>query len=348
MAGPLSHIKVLDLSRVLAGPWAGQNLADLGAEVIKVEEPGRGDYARRTPPFWGQSDVGAYFLLLNRNKKSVSIDLKAEAGKEVFRRLVRTADVVAALCAGTRVDRGSRGREYVLPAPLQMGTGIFARQGVWQFDASDAPLDGVLVQELHVLEVHLEFVGHRFREDGDAILHALAVTHHDAAVVEVDVLHSQAQRFEQSQSAAVQQPGDEPVGAGHLGDHLAGFLAGEHGRQALRAVRAHDIVDPGQVDIQHAFVEKEQGGEGLRLGGGRDLAGVGEVAQEIPDLVAAHVARVAAGVEEDEAADPVDISLFGAVAVVAEADGGADGVQEAGWSGHGDRWTGVDRLGVTW
>ena len=62
--------------------------------MIKVEEPGRGDYARRTPPFWGESDVGAYFLLLNRNKKSISIDLKAEAGKAVFRRLARTADVL--------------------------------------------------------------------------------------------------------------------------------------------------------------------------------------------------------------------------------------------------------------
>jgi crotonobetainyl-CoA:carnitine CoA-transferase CaiB-like acyl-CoA transferase len=85
---------MLDLSRLLPGPYCSLFFADLGAEVIKIEEPGRGDYARRTPPFWGDSDVGAYFLLLNRNKKSVSIDLKAEAGKAIFRRLVRTADVL--------------------------------------------------------------------------------------------------------------------------------------------------------------------------------------------------------------------------------------------------------------
>jgi crotonobetainyl-CoA:carnitine CoA-transferase CaiB-like acyl-CoA transferase len=87
-------LRMLDLSRLLPGPYCSLLFADLGAEVIKVEEPGRGDYARRTPPFWGDSDVGAYFLLLNRNKKSISIDLKAEAGKAIFRRLARTADVL--------------------------------------------------------------------------------------------------------------------------------------------------------------------------------------------------------------------------------------------------------------
>ena len=87
-------VRMLDLSRLLPGPYCSLLFADLGAEVIKVEEPGRGDYARRTPPYWGQSDVGAYFLLLNRNKKSVSIDLKTEAGKAIFRRLARTADVL--------------------------------------------------------------------------------------------------------------------------------------------------------------------------------------------------------------------------------------------------------------
>jgi crotonobetainyl-CoA:carnitine CoA-transferase CaiB-like acyl-CoA transferase len=94
MAGAFAGLRFLDLSRLLPGPYCSLLFADLGAEVIKVEEPGRGDYARRTPPFWGESDVGAYFLLLNRNKKSVSIDLKTEAGKAVFLRLVATADVL--------------------------------------------------------------------------------------------------------------------------------------------------------------------------------------------------------------------------------------------------------------
>jgi crotonobetainyl-CoA:carnitine CoA-transferase CaiB-like acyl-CoA transferase len=94
MAGAFAGLRVLDLSRLLPGPYCSLLFADLGADVIKVEEPGRGDYARRTPPFWRDSDVGAYFLLLNRNKRSVAVDLKAEAGKAIFRRLVRTADVL--------------------------------------------------------------------------------------------------------------------------------------------------------------------------------------------------------------------------------------------------------------
>jgi crotonobetainyl-CoA:carnitine CoA-transferase CaiB-like acyl-CoA transferase len=94
MAGAFAGVRMLDLSRLLPGPYCSLLFADLGADVIKVEEPGRGDYARHTRPYWGASDVGAYFLLLNRNKRSLSVDLKAEAGKTIFRRLAATADVV--------------------------------------------------------------------------------------------------------------------------------------------------------------------------------------------------------------------------------------------------------------
>src|SRR6187455_3178409 len=93
-AGPLAGVRILDLSRLLPGPYCSLLLADLGADVIKVEEPGRGDYARATPPMWRDSGVGAYFLFLNRNKRSLSLNLKHEAGKAVFRRLAATADVV--------------------------------------------------------------------------------------------------------------------------------------------------------------------------------------------------------------------------------------------------------------
>jgi crotonobetainyl-CoA:carnitine CoA-transferase CaiB-like acyl-CoA transferase len=87
-------VRMLDLSRLLPGPYCSLLFADLGADVIKVEEPGLGDYARGTPPLWGESGPGAYFLLLNRNKRSVALNLKTEGGKDVFRRLARTADVV--------------------------------------------------------------------------------------------------------------------------------------------------------------------------------------------------------------------------------------------------------------
>ena len=94
MARAFDGVRILDLSRLLPGPYCSLLFADLGAEVIKVEEPGLGDYARQTLPHWGDSGIGAYFLLLNRNKKSLSLNLKTEGGKAVFRRLVATADVL--------------------------------------------------------------------------------------------------------------------------------------------------------------------------------------------------------------------------------------------------------------
>jgi formyl-CoA transferase len=100
MAGPLSHIRVLDLSRVLAGPWAAQNLADLGAEVIKVERPGSGDDTRGWgPPYMkdahGQdTPEAAYFLSCNRNKKSVTIDIASPAGQTLVRDLAKQSHVI--------------------------------------------------------------------------------------------------------------------------------------------------------------------------------------------------------------------------------------------------------------
>ena len=98
----LSHITVLDLSRVLAGPWAGQILADFGAEVIKIERPGAGDDTRSFgPPFLrnadGQEAEGAdaaYYLCANRNKKSVTVDISTPDGQKIIRDLARTCDIV--------------------------------------------------------------------------------------------------------------------------------------------------------------------------------------------------------------------------------------------------------------
>ena len=98
MGGQLSHIRVLDLSRIMAGPWAGQILADLGADVIKVERPGTGDDTRAWgPPFLkgpgGQSDAG-YFLAVNRGKRSVAIDLATAEGQDVVRKIAAKSDIV--------------------------------------------------------------------------------------------------------------------------------------------------------------------------------------------------------------------------------------------------------------
>src|SRR3984957_18910124 len=99
MNSALSHITVLDLSRVLAGPWAGQVLADLGADVLKIERPGTGDDTRGWgPPFLrdtqgNASSDAAYYLCANRNKKSVTVDFTTSEGQSIIRDLVRTSDV---------------------------------------------------------------------------------------------------------------------------------------------------------------------------------------------------------------------------------------------------------------
>ena len=100
MPGPLSHIRVLDLSRVLAGPWCTQILADLGAEVIKVERPGRGDDTRAWgPPFvkrasGEETSDAAYFMSANRGKKSIAVDITSAEGQDIIRKLAERADIV--------------------------------------------------------------------------------------------------------------------------------------------------------------------------------------------------------------------------------------------------------------
>jgi CoA:oxalate CoA-transferase len=93
MPGPLEGTVVLDLTWILSGPYCTMMLADMGADVIKVERPGYGDASRGTAPVIGQDS--AYFMSINRNKRSVSLNLQAQRGRELFLRLVEKADVVA-------------------------------------------------------------------------------------------------------------------------------------------------------------------------------------------------------------------------------------------------------------
>jgi crotonobetainyl-CoA:carnitine CoA-transferase CaiB-like acyl-CoA transferase len=100
MAGPLSHLRVLDLSRIMAGPWAGQILADLGADVIKVERPGVGDDTRAWgPPFLkdqngGDTRESGYYLSVNRGKRSIVLDLDKPDGQRIVRAIAQRSDIL--------------------------------------------------------------------------------------------------------------------------------------------------------------------------------------------------------------------------------------------------------------
>src|SRR5687768_954358 len=92
-SGPLAGIRVLDLSRVLSGPWAAQTLGDLGADVIKVEEPKKGDLFRTSPPHIKDRDgkpaprESSLYLATNRNKKSITVNIASDAGRDLIRQL---------------------------------------------------------------------------------------------------------------------------------------------------------------------------------------------------------------------------------------------------------------------
>src|SRR5829696_487884 len=105
MVLPLADIRVLAIEQFGAGPWATLQLADLGAEVIKIEDPASGgDVGRYVPPFQ-EGENSLFFETFNRNKKSISLDLRHEEGRERFERLVRVSDVVFSNLRGDQPEK---------------------------------------------------------------------------------------------------------------------------------------------------------------------------------------------------------------------------------------------------
>ncbi len=138
MAGPLDGIKVLDLTRVLAGPYATMILGDLGAEVIKIEQPEIGDESRNFGPF--KNGFSLYFMSVNRGKQSMTLDLKTARGKTIFKQLVKQSDIlVENFRPGTMnklgLDYGTLAAEHpslIYAACSGFGqTGPFAQQGAY-------------------------------------------------------------------------------------------------------------------------------------------------------------------------------------------------------------------------
>ena len=177
MGGPLQGIKVLDMSRVLAGPWAAQLLGDLGADIAKVERPQYGDDTRQWGPPWltkGESRESAYFLSANRNKRSITIDLKHPQGIELLRELAAKADILIEnfrvgtmqrLGLGaqslTRINRGlifcsitaygqdsSRKQEPGYDAMIQAEAGLMSITGPRDADGGNPQKVGVAVADI--------------------------------------------------------------------------------------------------------------------------------------------------------------------------------------------------------
>jgi len=141
MPGPLEGVRVLDLTRVLAGPWAAQNLADLGAEVIKLERPKKGDDSRAFGPPWLKDAQGrdtsesAYFACANRGKKSVTLDLAHPRGQAVARELAAKCDVLLENFKFGDLDRYGLGYSQlreVNPGLIYCSVTGFGHTGPWR------------------------------------------------------------------------------------------------------------------------------------------------------------------------------------------------------------------------
>jgi crotonobetainyl-CoA:carnitine CoA-transferase CaiB-like acyl-CoA transferase len=111
MTGPLEGLRVLDLSRHLAGPFAGMTLGDLGADVLKIEPPERGDDTRSFTPYW--NGVSCYFLSANRNKRSMTLDLGTEQGQRILKELAGEADVLIENFRAGAMERWGLGHEQL-------------------------------------------------------------------------------------------------------------------------------------------------------------------------------------------------------------------------------------------
>jgi formyl-CoA transferase len=158
MDRPLEGIRVLDLSRVLAGPYCTMTLGDLGADVIKVEQPGAGDDTRRWGPPWAGTE-SAYYLCVNRNKRSITLDLKSDEGKEILTSLAKSSDIVVENFKVGALDRmglGYRDLSRVNPGLIWCSITGYGQDGPY---ASRAGYDFVAQGESGIMSITGEING---------------------------------------------------------------------------------------------------------------------------------------------------------------------------------------------
>jgi crotonobetainyl-CoA:carnitine CoA-transferase CaiB-like acyl-CoA transferase len=144
--GPLDGVTVVDASRVLAAPFCSMQLGDLGADVIKIERPDTGDQTRGWhPPTYGDSEESAYYLSINRNKRSMTLDLSTEQGREIFRELAREADVVVENFRVGKMDEWNIGYEALKRENPELVYAHLTGYGEWGPDA-DRPAYDIAMQ----------------------------------------------------------------------------------------------------------------------------------------------------------------------------------------------------------
>ena len=174
----------------------------------------------------------------------------------------------------------------------------------------------------------------RLRQDRHAIFRALAISNEHDASLEVDVLEAKPQCFHQSKPAAIHKRCNQPVRALELIEHQSHFGSGQNYREALRARCAYHATQPRHIRLQHAFVQKQNCGQGLCLRSRRHMAFAGQMRQECLDLSTSKLSRMPTAVEDYETSNPANILLFSAITIVAHAKCFPNQIQQARFSGH--------------
>jgi hypothetical protein len=225
---------------------------------------------------------------------------------------------------GTGVYGEVTGREDVLPFPGGGCSRIFARQR-WRHGDRNVKVN--LIKAADPLQVGAEALEKPLLvwEEGHAVAVGLGVANGDEGVLNIEVLDTQAQRFEQSQSAAVEKAGDEVRRAVQFGEDAQAFVMAEVGLD-VGAFPGAEGMQITEGDAEDFLVEKQKGGEGLVLSRSRDLLMYGEMGKEGFDLWRAHGGGVAEFVEADEAFVPMEVGFLGADGIAAQADGVADAI----------------------
>lgn len=229
-------------------------------------------------------------------------------------------------CPGVSAQFG--GWKHILPAPLARGVEVFPGQCEGEIDPSKTVFEVSPVDEPHLFEVPLKGLPNRLREHGDPVLLPLTVPDGDLAIGEVDVFDPKSEAFHQPQPRPIEKGRHDPKDSVEAGENAPNLVPCEDDRKPAGSFGPFDVVDPAEVFLEHVAVKEQDGAERLILGGGRHPFFHSQIAQESADLGFSHFRWVLLVVEENEPLDPMDVSLFGAIAHVPDTKRSPDLVEK--------------------